>query len=140
MKVDVKLEGMKEFQDKLNSLSNSVLTNIAKDAVDEGGSVIQHHAEKNTLSVFSKKQRGTLRNSIRVESETTDTGAIAEIAPHVAYDRIQELGGIIHRVSPKGKEYDIKIPARPYLAPAVNDHVEEISNVIRNLYSRQTDL
>lgn len=134
--IKIELEGMKEFQEKIRNLSAAAKASIAKDAVDEGGSVIQYHAQLNARNVFSSNQRGQLRNSIRVESKTIPTGAEAEIGPHVIYGRIQELGGIIPRVHPiSGKEYEIKIPARPYLGPAATEHIDQITQVMKDTIS-----
>lgn len=139
--IKVNLKGKDELERKLAKLSKSVATSIAKDAVDEGGAVIQFHAQLNARNVFSSRQRGQLRNSIRVESKMTGTGAEAEIGPHVIYGRIQEYGGTIEPVRKQalhwasdGVEHFAKrvtLPARPYLTPAVENHIDQISDVMK---------
>lgn len=139
--VKIDLEGADELERKLSKLSKAAATTIAKDAVDEGGAVIQFNAQLNARDVFSDNQRGQLRNSIRVESNTTATGAEAEIGPHVIYGRIQEYGGTIRPVHAQflhwvidGKDVFAKkvtIPARPYLRPAAEDHITQITDVMR---------
>ncbi len=134
--VEIELKGFRELADKLTGLADDARGQIALNAVEGGGAVIQANAQMNALSVFSDRQRGQLRNSIRVESRGTGEGAEAEIGPHVIYGRIQEFGGTIHA---RGNGYlhfeidgqwvktkKVVLPARPYLAPAANDHLDEI--------------
>ena len=139
--VRVELEGQEELERKLSSLSKAAATTIAKDAVDEGAAVIQFHAQLNARNVFSSRQRGQLRNSIRSESRTTNTGAEAEIGPHVIYGRIQEFGGTIKPIRAKllhwvtdGVDHfakQVTIPARPYLGPAAEDNKDQIVSVMK---------
>lgn len=139
--IKIDLEGTDELERKLSKLSKAVATTIAKDAVDEGGAVIQFNAQLNARDVFSDNQRGQLRNSIRVESRTTATGAEAEIGPHVIYGRIQELGGTIRPVHAQVLHWvidgedrfakKVTIPARPYLRPAAEDHIPQITDVMK---------
>lgn len=139
--VKVDLEGTEELQKKLSKLSQAAATSIAKDAVDEGAAVIVFNAQLNARDVFSDRQRGQLRNSIRSESKIVGNGAEAEIGPHVIYGRIQELGGTIRPIRGQFLKFQIDgewkqvkqvtIPARPYLRPAVEDHIDQISEVMR---------
>ena len=151
--IKIDLEGVDELERKLSKLSKAAATTIAKDAVDEGGAVIQFHAQLNARNVFSDNQRGQLRNSTRnesirnspvqdwIESRTTATGAEAEIGPHVIYGRIQELGGTIRPVHAQALHWvidgedrfakKVTIPARPYLRPAAEEHSPQITEVMR---------
>ena len=144
---EIVIEGLDEFKAKLTRMGNAVRGRIAKDAVDECAAVIQFHAQLNARDVFSDNQRGTLRNSIIPESHQTDSGAEALIGPHVIYGRIQELGGDIYpkpggylkfqidgqwrtiKYGSKVRDH-VHLPPRPYLAPAVEDHAAEISEVM----------
>lgn len=140
--VKLELEGADVLAKKLKTLSSAVSSSIAKDAVDEGGAVIQFHAQLNARDVFSDRQRGQLRNSIRVESHTIGNGAEAEIGPHVIYGRIQELGGtirpvhkrVLHWTDPVTGEdifaKQVTLPARPYLRPAVEENISKISDAM----------
>lgn len=140
--IKVELQGKAELERKLAKLSKAAATTIAKDAVDEGAAVVQFHAQLNARNVFSSAQRGQLRNSIRSESRTTQSGAEAEIGPHVIYGRIQEYGGTIRPVNAQALHWvssgvdhfakQVTIPARPYLRPAVEDHIQEISQVMKD--------
>ena len=139
--VKVDLEGTEELQQKLSKLSQAAATSIAKDAVDEGAAVIVFNAQLNARDTFSDRQRGQLRNSIRSESKIVGNGAEAEIGPHVIYGRIQELGGTIRPIHGQFLKFQIDgewkqakqvtIPARPYLRPAVEDHIDQISSVMK---------
>lgn len=140
--IHLDIEGKEELARKMSHLSKAVRTSIAKDAVDEGAAVIQFHAQLNARNKFSSRQRGQLRNSIRVESKTSATGAVAEVGPHKIYARIQEVGGTIyprrasmlHWKDENGEDHfakSVTIPARPYLRPAAEDHIDQISDVMR---------
>ncbi len=130
------LEGFKEFEQKLKTMSAEARGRIAEDAVTEGAAVIQSYAQMNARNVFSRNQRGQLRNSIMMTVRRTGTGAEAEIGPRVIYGRIQELGGTIRPKSAKVLHFKIDdrdifarqvtIPPRPYLRPAVEDHMDQI--------------
>lgn len=141
--ITVTIDGLEQFDSKIKQLTSSMRGQIAKDAVDEGAAVVQFHAQLNARNVFSENQRGQARNSIResskqdwIESRTTGNGAVAEIGPHVVYGRIQELGGTIR---PRNVEFlhfkidnrdifakSVTLPPRPYLRPAVENHIGEI--------------
>ncbi|MBQ9402118.1 MAG: HK97 gp10 family phage protein [Clostridia bacterium] len=139
---EIEIRGMAEFEAKLRLMSASARTQIAEDAVTEGAAVVQAYAQMNARDVFSRRQRGTLRNSIIPRVNKTATGAEAEIGPQVIYGRIQELGGTIRPI--RGKVLHFKIddrdiytkqvtlPPRPYLAPAVNDHKDQIREVMQS--------
>ena len=147
--ISLQIEGKEELARKMSHLSKAVRTSIAKDAVDEGAAVIQFHAQLNARNKFSSRQRGQMRNSIRnsskeewISSKTTAQGAVAEVGPHTIYARIQEFGGIIyprrasmlHWKDENGEDHfakSVTIPARPYLRPAAEDHIDQISDVMR---------
>ncbi len=144
---EIVIEGLEEFKAKLVRMGNAARGRIAKEAVDEGAAVIQFHAQLNARNIFSKNQRGQLRNSIIPVSYQTDTGAEAKVGPGVIYGRIQELGGDIYpkpggylkfqidgqwrtiKYGSKVRDH-VHLPSRPYLAPAVEDHAAEISDVM----------
>lgn len=141
-KYRIEVEGREEMEAKLARIGGAVAKTIAKNAVDEGAAVIQFHAQLNARNVFSSRQTGALRNSIRTESRMTATGAEAEVGPHVVYARIQEFGGTIRPVRASRLHFQIDgrdifakqvtIPARPYMRPAVQEHIGEISSAMRS--------
>jgi phage gpG-like protein len=94
-------------------------------AVMAGGQVVEAHAKINAsrgrpgLNVVT----GNLVNSIStVLSKSTDTSAEADVGPAAVYGRIHELGGIAGHGS--------HIPARPYLRPAVDEHMGQIEDAV----------
>jgi phage gpG-like protein len=112
-----------------------------KTAVEAGAHVIEGNAKLNVRNTFSSKQSGNLMNSIQVRvSKATETQAEAEIGPTAIYARIQELGGIITPVKAKMLSWIddgvrifvklVRIPARPYLRPAVDEHIGDIEAAI----------
>jgi len=70
---------------------------------------------------------GTLRRSIKVipAEPRGATGWASKVGPTAVYGRIQELGGplprSVHRAMYK---HDPKLPARPYLGPAVQELID----------------
>lgn len=139
--IKIELDGQEELVRNLSKISKAVATGIAEDAVTEGAAVVQYNAQLNATHVFSNKQTGALRNSIAYETKQTGTGAEAEIGPSVIYARIQEYGGTIRPVHAQalhwvmdGQDYfakQVTLPARPYLRPAAEDHITEISQVMK---------
>lgn len=136
-----RLEGADHLIQVMYGLSAAARGRIAKDAVDEGAAVIQFHAQLNARNVFSDKQRGQLRNSIRSESRITGSGAEAEVAPHTIYARIQEFGGVVrpvraqvlHWVDDAGQDHfakSVTITEHPYMRPAALDHQAQIADVM----------
>lgn len=138
---EIVVEGFPEFQQKLQQISAAARGPMAEDAVTEGAAVIQFHAQLNAANVFSRNQRGQLRNSIIPDIKRTENGAEAVIGPRVVYGRIQELGGTIRPIRAKALHFridnrdifvkQVTLPARPYLGPAVNDHMDEIRAVMQ---------
>lgn len=76
---------------------------------------------------------GTLRRSLRVDQAHGGPVAVASLAPHTVYARIQELGGNIYPVRRKFLRWvedgqvhfskHVYLPPRPYMLPARNDLV-----------------
>jgi phage gpG-like protein len=94
-------------------------------AVMAGGFVVEANAKINAsrgrpgLNVVT----GNLVNSIKTAlAKSTDTSAEADVGTGVVYARIHELGGIAGHGS--------HIPARPYLRPAVDEHMGQIEDAV----------
>lgn len=125
------LEGFDKLAAKLSKMSESARGYIAQEAVEEGAAVIQSHAKGNV-----PVKNGTLRDSIAVEVNKTETGAEAEIGPGVIYGRIQELGGTIRPTNAKALHFKVGnqdvftkkvvIEGKPYLRPAIENNLSEI--------------
>lgn len=111
-----------------------------------GGQVVEAYAKINANDVFSGKATagGGLTGSIQtIKAESSATEAWVDVGPTVVYGRIRELGGTIrpifakmlHWVSDDGEHIFAKVVhqlARPYLRPALDEHVFDIENAIKN--------
>lgn len=126
-----------EFAAALQRSRNDLKQKGYGKAVMAGAFVGETHARLNVRDTFHLRG-GDLMNSIQSTLiSDAPTRAEAEIGPTVIYGRIQELGGtvlpvnakMLHWVDEAGKHhsaFSVTLPARPYMAPAVNDHKEEI--------------
>lgn len=137
MKITAKVVKLPEF-DKIRLGSENI-----KRAAMAGGQVIETYAKINVESTFSGKSTGGagLAGSIQtVITKSTGTDAKVSIGPSVVYGRIHELGGIIKTVHAKflhfvidGQDIFAKlvhIPARPYLRPAADNHMDDIQQAV----------
>lgn len=115
----VKIEGTEEMMKNLSKLSEELRGQAALEAVEEGANIIMSKAVMNAPFLTS-----ALRNSFRVESRNTANGAEAEVGPHVAYDRIQELGGYT------GRGHKTRIIGKFYLSRAVEETRGEVSSAM----------
>lgn len=87
-----------------------------------------------------KARSGHLRRSIRSGLRTQPGGVAGWIFTDVIYGRIHELGGIIRPRTANYLRFQIagqwvmtrrvRIPARPYLGPAITDNINKIKNII----------
>lgn len=110
------------FPDVLRAVSGPGV----KKAVLAGAYVIEKFAKANAVRGRPGliRRTGILVGSISTWIErATDTMAEADVGPvDVVYARIHELGGIAG--------HGAHIPARPYLRPAVDEHVDAIVNAV----------
>ena len=107
-----------------------------------GGHVLAAYAEINANKVFSSKALNNLAGSIIVVVDKAErTNASVNVGPTVIYGRIQELGGVIKPVIAKMLSWigdsgerifanSVTLPPRPYLRPAVDEHMDEIVDAI----------
>lgn len=101
--------------------------------------------EKEAKSSFDKPghlkaRSGHLRRSIRSGIKEKPLSIVGWIFTDVIYGRINELGGIIRPKKGKYLKFQIAgkwvmvkkvtIPAKPYLGPAITDHINQIKNII----------
>lgn len=132
-----RIEGLDEFIRDLNKLSAAARSEKSLDALEAGGHVIAAYAQDNARNKLNKHPTGNLTNSIGVrrEGKTIQAGVFG-----VVYAKIHEFGGII---SARNKPYlafqidgkwiftkKVHMPARPYLRPALDNHMEEIKQAI----------
>jgi len=137
------IEGLEEVQELLNSLADSMKEETSIAMVTDAGNAVADWMRENVRNTFQNRT-GALENSIFATVLTNDAGAMAFVGPNtsiIPYAMIQELGGDIYPKNArylhffyKGKEYfskHVHLPARPYIAPAFNDHLEEIIEIYK---------
>lgn len=133
--------GMDKFTADLNKLSAAARSDVVLDALEAGGYVIAAHAQENARNVLNRHPMGNLTNNIGVRREGK---FILAGVFGVVYAKVHEFGGVI---VPRNKPYlvfqvdgewrmtkSVHIPARPYMRPALDNHMPEIKQaVIDNL-------
>lgn len=132
---------MSDFSKKIKRLGDIDRGDALLRAVRAGGEVIRANAMINANNVFSSKANNDLANSIIVEEVSGGAKPLVNIGPTVIYGRIQELGGVIEPVFKKFLSWigadgervfakSVTLPARPYLRPAVDEHMPDIKEAI----------
>ena len=132
------------IKSNVSNIKQALRKDVLKKAALAGGEVIRNNAKLNIRSTFSAKSKGGagLAGSMVVELvKSTDANAEVDVGPTKIYGRIQELGGIIKPVYKKmlswigddGKRifaHQVRIPPRPYLRPALDEHKDEIKDAV----------
>lgn len=128
------------FRDVKEAITGEMLMRAAK----MGGGVIETYAKLNASRGRPglEVDTGNLVNSIRVEEdEQSETFASVNVGPSaVEYAAIHEFGGIIRPLHKQMLSWVedgvrvfakmVQIPARPYMRPAVDEHEDEIRQVM----------
>ncbi len=130
--------GFEEFARDMGKLSEAARKTTALDALEAGAAVIQAYAQDNIRNKLNKRPTGFLANSVTVkrQEKVVHVGVFG-----VVYAKIHEFGGVIQARGKKtltfigddGKRVFVKkvvMPARPYLRPAVDEHIPEIKEAI----------
>lgn len=138
---------LSEFKGSLGKMSKAAKGDALLDAVEAGARVIETYAKINVEKTFSNDSTGGLAGSIMVETSGGGTRVEARIGPTKIYGRVQELGGTILPVTAKMLSWVkdgvrifanvVHIPPRPYLRPAVDEHLEEIRETMANTLMRK---
>jgi len=128
--------GLNEFKAMLAKLG-AVGDAIAIDAMEAGARVVEIYAQNNVRTLLNKHPTGNLVNSIGVRREGKD---VLVGVWGVVYAKIHEFGGVIVPIKAHALRFQIggqwvttkivHMPARPYLRPAVNEHMPEINAAI----------
>lgn len=135
-----------ELVNNTDNIIRAVTRESLKQAAMAGGQVIETNAKINVEMTFSSKATGGagLAGSIQtVVAESSDTKAEVDVGPTVIYGRIHELGGIILPIFAKMLSWvtdtgervfanKVQIPARPYLRPAVDNHIDDIRDAVEH--------
>lgn len=143
MKVSATIINLPEFNAQLDRMSNAARGEALSRAAMAGGQAIEAFAKINVEKTFSGKSTGGagLGGSIHTElTKAGDRSAEVSVGPSVVYGRIQEFGGIVKPVTAKMLSWVddgvrifanlVHLPSRPYLRPAVDEHVEEITQAV----------
>jgi len=131
---------LRQFSDKLKQVAKDTRQTYLKRAALSGAYVIEGNAKINIRNKFDWKTGG-LAGSVTTDVTTKNNKVIARTGPTVVYGRIQELGGTIrpvhakrlHWVDDQGQHHSalqVTLPARPYLAPALEEHTTEVLGAI----------
>lgn len=132
------------IKSNVSNIRKALRKDVLKKAALAGGEVIRNNAKLNIRSTFSAKSKGGagLAGSVIVDLvKSTETSAEVDVGPTKIYGRIQELGGIIKPVVKKmlswiGDDgvrifaHQVRIPPRPYLRPALDDHKDEVRDAV----------
>lgn len=143
--ITMDLEGVEEVQEDLNSLTESLRKETSVEMVTDVGNAVKEWMKENIRTNFWRHPTGALEASVYAAVLTNDQGAICYVGPNDAqlpYVYIHEYGGHIYPRNRKflswigddGKRVFSKhvyIPARPYIAPAFDDHQEEIIDIMK---------
>lgn len=115
----------------LDALARSVNAATA-DASKQGAEAIRGRAAQNAPKVTGRLAGSILAGTPRSEGVGT---WVTEIAPHVIYARIIELGGVItahgnymlrDRETGQVFGHQVTIPAHPYLSPALSQSTSQV--------------
>lgn len=127
-----RFEGVPEFEAALTA-KVAEMNAAARGAVTSGVHLIELRTKENLARTSHQRGTptpaapgqppslidGTLRRSVKVKGPSREgaDGWKAEIGPTAVYGRIQELGGMT------GRGHRTRLPARPYLGPALDQVV-----------------
>ena len=130
-----------QFVKALQRARDNVKRDGLRKAALAGGFVIEGYGKVNAMTTFNNVT-GNLANSIQTQLvSATAKRAETHVGPTAIYGRIQELGGTIfprnatrlHWVDEEGKHHSavsVTLPARPYMEPAVTEHVPDIAGAV----------
>lgn len=114
------------FKIKVNPLYVAALESSCKRALEICGGKAESYAK-----LRCPKKTGRLQNSIthRLEGNNTEEiGTNVEYAPYVEFGHHQEPGRYVPAIG-KRLVRDF-VPGKPFIAPALEEHVDEYKNVI----------
>jgi hypothetical protein len=115
-----------------------------EDASEEGADAIRNVARQNASQRPGPLVRtGNLVRSILADPpvQESDTRWVTQVAPHVVYGRIQELGGeitahagnLLTFMGTEGhwvRKRSVTLPPRPYLEPALEQSLGSVAKIV----------
>jgi phage gpG-like protein len=131
--------GLDKFKRDLAKLSATARQETVLDALEAGGYVIASYAQENARNKLNQHPLGNLTNNIGVrrEGNTVLAGVFG-----VVYAKVHEFGGVIVPRRKKFLAFQVNgewvftkkatIPARPYLRPAIDEHMPEVKQAIED--------
>lgn len=145
VQIKMEIEGVEEVQRELDMLADSLRRETSVEMVTDVGNAVAEWMRENIRANFWRHPTGALEASVYAATLTNENGAVCYVGPNdatIPYVYIHEYGGDIYPVRRKflswigddGKRVFAKhvhIPARPYIAPAFNDHQEEILEIMK---------
>ena len=116
----------------IRNMSMTSLLEVSK-SVGRIGLIVERRAKRRARSggFFSSRSLGTLASTLR--TVWSPGRMYVEIVVGVLYGMIQEFGGIINRVSTKGKSYTIEIPEVRYMRRSFEEEKKRIDRELKNL-------
>lgn len=147
-----RIEGLAQTKQRILNARNNLEGNPLGKALLKSSIIVAGQAQRNVTGGGSSRtmlnvRTGRLRQSIKGKL-LSRTQAVVVVG--VKYGRIHEEGGVIKARRKKflhfvidGKHFQaktIRIPARPYLAPALQTKRKQVSQVIRQVYAGPLNL
>jgi len=121
----LEVEGLEELRKALEQFPNE-WDRYAKMAMKQGLIVLE-----STAKAKAPWDTGALSGSIGSEIVGgPGSEIVGKVGTNIVYGPIQEYGGTIDRVSTRGKEYQIVIPAQPYLRPTLKEKGTQVIGFI----------
>lgn len=139
------------MKDKSNvrKVTDALRGQIVQEALLAAGHMLANFAKLNIRSTFSSRSTGGtgLAGSMTVIVGGAGVKSYADVGPTKVYGRIQELGGTIKPLHAKvlawigddGQMHFAKrvtLPPRPYLRPALDNHADDITTLIKTLIAK----
>lgn len=93
--------------------------------------------QPNILTSRSGRLRGSITVSRNIQREKFEFF----IGTNVNYARIHEFGGLISRLSKRGKSFQANYPARPFLTPSLEnkDNVDKVTAMVQKAINEALD-
>lgn len=140
IEVDLKLSA--NSQRMLRRMPDLMVPALHK-GMEEAMILAEREAKLNLSGRILNRRTGRLRNSITHKVKIQGDKVVGTIGTNVVYGRIHELGGEIFPRKAKALKFNIPgvgwrtvkkvtMPARPYLRPALEDNMSEITRILSN--------
>jgi len=145
MQFSIRVKGEKEVAAFFRALKGNAAAALVK-GFRQAAIIVQRRAKENVQKLFYSagrpwKKTGHLGRKIEYDVKEGTFGVVARVGTNLLYARIQEEGG---KIVPKnrpflawrdiyGKWYFarmVKIPARPYMKPALWDSEDEVRQAV----------